>query len=349
MCISKRETYTRKIQELGSLPPPAEIEKVSGQSISDLMRSLESINKKLKKYSHVNKKAFDQYVNFSEQREALLKRKDELDRGAEKVRELIESLDQQKDEAINRTFRGVRSHFKDVFNELVPHGAGELIMRSAIDDAEEEESSDESESGKKPKAVDKTNPDVSLYRGIGIKVRFSPVGENYIMSQLSGGQKALVALGLIFAIQRCDPAPFYLFDELDQALDSSYRSAVADLIQRQANSKDNPTQFIVSTFRPELVRASDRWFGISHQNKVSNLHALSKQDSMHFISDLMNEEEAVGEVATVATSRNSLLTTRKRTLKESEKEEESEKEVESEKEEESDDDDQTGDAEDAST
>jgi hypothetical protein len=74
--------------------------------------------------------------------------------------------------------------------------------------------------------------------------------------------------------------------------------------------------------------------------KVSNVHALSKADYVHFI---------VGEVTTVATSRNSLLTTRKRTLKESEKEEESEKEVESEKEEESDDDDQTGDAEDAST
>lgn len=42
-------------------------------------------------------------------------------------------------------------------------------------------------------------------------------GETFLMSQLSGGQKAVVALALIFAIQRCDPAPFYLFDEIDQA------------------------------------------------------------------------------------------------------------------------------------
>ena len=47
------------------------------------------------------------------------------------------------------------------------------------------------------------------------------------MQQLSGGQKSLVALTLIFAIQKCDPAPFYLFDEIDQALDSQHRKAVA--------------------------------------------------------------------------------------------------------------------------
>ena len=47
------------------------------------------------------------------------------------------------------------------------------------------------------------------------------------MNQLSGGQKTLLALTLIFAIQKCDPAPFYLFDEIDQALDPQYRSAVA--------------------------------------------------------------------------------------------------------------------------
>ena len=47
------------------------------------------------------------------------------------------------------------------------------------------------------------------------------------LQQLSGGQKSLVALGLIFAIQKCDPAPFYLFDEIDQALDSQHRHAVA--------------------------------------------------------------------------------------------------------------------------
>lgn len=60
-----------------------------------------------------------------------------------------------------------------------------------------------------------------------MRVSFSGAGQQYQMSQLSGGQKALVALALIFAIQRCDPAPFYLFDEIDQALDANYRAGVA--------------------------------------------------------------------------------------------------------------------------
>ena len=51
------------------------------------------------------------------------------------------------------------------------------------------------------------------------------------MKQLSGGQKTVVALALIFAIQRCDPAPFYLFDEIDAALDPQYRTAVGSILQ----------------------------------------------------------------------------------------------------------------------
>jgi structural maintenance of chromosome 3 (chondroitin sulfate proteoglycan 6) len=262
LCVTQRELHARRIQELGSLPSTAELNRNRSLSISELMRELEKINKELKQYSHVNKKAYDQFVNFSEQRESLLARKDEVDRGAEKVKELIESLDRQKDEAINRTFRGVSAHFKDVFKELVPNGAGELIMRTTLD--EEEMETDETEVRRRMQ-----NPSVNRYCGIGIKVRFSSVGENYLMSQLSGGQKSLVALALIFAIQRCDPAPFYLFDELDQALDSTYRKAVAGLIQRQAKSPENPTQFICSTFRPEIVAISDQCYGIALQNKVS--------------------------------------------------------------------------------
>ncbi|KAL7580187.1 hypothetical protein ACA910_012938 [Epithemia clementina (nom. ined.)] len=319
MCFSNRETYMRKIQELGSLPPPSELEKYADKTISELMKLLESVNKKLKKYSHVNKKAFDQYVNFSEQREALLKRKEELDLGAAKVKELIESLDRQKDEAISRTFRGVSSHFRDVFKVLVPNGAGELIMRTAIDEEEASTGEEGSTQASSPQKPGSKVPDISSFRGIGIKVRFSAIGENYMMSQLSGGQKALVALALIFAIQRCDPAPFYMFDELDQALDSTYRAAVANVIQRQANDKENPTQFIVTTFRPELVAVSNRCFGVSHQNKVSSIHPLSKKDALRFVADLMKDEEAVGAVtATDAskTTNQSSVSSRKRKVKE---------------------------------
>ena len=93
-----------------------------------------------------------------------------------------------------------------------------------------------------------------------------------------------------------------MFDELDQALDSTYRASVARMIQHQANNKETPTQFIVSTFRQELVAVANRCYGISHQNKVSSLHHMPKQDAQLFISNLNNEEEAVGEVTSIAQS-----------------------------------------------
>jgi len=81
---------------------------------------------------------------------------------------------------------------------------------------------------------------------LGIKVSFTGHrAEMREMNQLSGGQKSLVALALIFAIQKCDPAPFYLFDEIDQALDAQHRKAVADMIHELSSD----AQFITTTFR----------------------------------------------------------------------------------------------------
>ena len=169
-----------------------------------------------------------------------------------------------------------------MFQELIPEGSGELVMKTAMDDEEDEETGSASTKSK--------NIEVSLFRGVQVNIKFNKNSESLIMSQLSGGQKALVALALIFAIQRCDPAPFYLFDELDQALDSTHRAAVASLIRRQATSDANPTQFITSTFRPELVGVAARCYGISHQNKISQVHQLTKKDALAFIANLQTAE-----------------------------------------------------------
>lgn len=113
------------------------------------------------------------------------------------------------------------------------------------------------------------------------------------MRQLSGGQKALVALTLIFAIQRCDPAPFYLFDEIDQALDSNHRAAVAALVHRQANAPGpQRAQFITTTFRAELVEVADKVYGVRMQNKVSRFERLNHEEGMEFIQQIIAEEES---------------------------------------------------------
>jgi structural maintenance of chromosome 3 (chondroitin sulfate proteoglycan 6) len=101
------------------------------------------------------------------------------------------------------------------------------------------------------------------------------------IQQLSGGQKSLVALTLIFAIQRCDPAPFYLFDEIDQALDPQYRKSVAEMIHELSDK----AQFITTTFRPELLEHADKYYGVRFRNKISLVDCVSKEEAFDFVED----------------------------------------------------------------
>merc|ERR1719510_1750867 len=100
--------------------------------------------------------------------------------------------------------------------------------------------------------------------GVKIEVSFTGQPNSYlVMNQLSGGQKTVVALSLIFAIQRLEPAPFYLLDEVDAALDASYRSALANLVSKTAKS----SQVILTTFRPEVLEKADRCYRVYQQNR----------------------------------------------------------------------------------
>ena len=92
------------------------------------------MNDSLKKFAHVNKKAFEQYNNFTKQRDDLLVRREELDTSAGSIQELIETLDQRKDEAIERTFDQVSKYFEEVFEELVPAGKGRLVIQKRTDE-----------------------------------------------------------------------------------------------------------------------------------------------------------------------------------------------------------------------
>ncbi|KAF6167278.1 hypothetical protein GIB67_043139 [Kingdonia uniflora] len=246
------------------------------KSTKELHKMLHKCSEQLQQFSHVNKKALDQYVNFTEQREGLQRRQAELDAGDEKIKELISVLDQRKDESIERTFKGVARHFREVFSELVPGGHGFLVMMKKKDG----ENIGEDDDDDRPHEADREGR-VEKYIGVKVKVSFTGQGETQSMKQLSGGQKTVVALTLIFAIQRCDPAPFYLFDEIDAALDPQYRTAVGHMIRRLADSAN--TQFITTTFRPELVKVADKIYGVTHKNRVSRVNVISEKRALEFI------------------------------------------------------------------
>ncbi|MCL7032680.1 hypothetical protein MKW94_027468 [Papaver nudicaule] len=271
--LAKQEDCMKKIRDLGSLPSVA-FEK--RKNIKELHKMLHKCNEELQQFSHVNKKALDQYVNFTEQREELQQRQAELDAGDDKIKELIQVLDQRKEESIERTFKGVARHFREAFSELVPGGHGFLVMmkKKDADHGDDDHDEDRPHEAEAERRVEK-------YIGVKVKVSFTGQGETQSMKQLSGGQKTVVALTLIFAIQRCDPAPFYLFDEIDAALDPQYRTAVGNMIRRLADMAN--TQFISTTFRTELVKVADKIYGVTHKNRMSFVNVISKDQAFRFV------------------------------------------------------------------
>ncbi|KAJ0260203.1 Structural maintenance of chromosomes protein 3 [Hirschfeldia incana] len=274
--LAKQEEYTKKIRGLGPLSSDA-FDTYKRKNVKELQKMLHRCSEQLQQFSHVNKKALDQYVNFTEQREELQKRQAELDAGDEKIKELITVLDQRKDESIERTFKGVARNFREVFSKLVQGGHGYLVMTKKKDRDHEDEDDDD-DGGREADAEGR----VEKYLGVKVKVSFTGQGETQSMKQLSGGQKTVVALALIFAIQRCDPAPFYLFDEIDAALDPQYRTAVGNMIRGLADDSVS-TQFITTTFRPELVKVADKIYGVFHKNRVSKVQVISKDQALDFI------------------------------------------------------------------
>ncbi|KAF9038262.1 RecF/RecN/SMC protein [Hymenopellis radicata] len=270
MLSNRKDECNRNIRDLGVLPEEA-FEKYTNEKLDRLVKKLHSVNEGLKKFAHVNKKAFEQYSNFTKQRDQLLERREELDKSAESIEELVEVLDQRKDEAIERTFKQVAMNFEEVFSKLVPAGRGRLIIQRRMD--QDEEADEEAE--------ETQQSTIDNYTGISIKVSFnSKVDEGLRIQQLSGGQKSLVALATVFAIQKCDPAPFYLFDEIDANLDAQYRTAVASMIHELAES----AQFITTTFRPEMLVTADKFYGVLFNNqKVSSIRSIKREEAQEFV------------------------------------------------------------------
>ncbi|VDK78790.1 unnamed protein product [Litomosoides sigmodontis] len=264
---TKREEITKKIRELGSLPMDSK--NYESYSLKQLDKKLSEALEQLKKYENVNKKALDQFVQASGQKEDLAKRMNEHRANQKAISDLLTVLDQRKYEAIQLTFKQVSKNFHTVFEKLVSGGYGSLVMRVSHDE-DSQPSQDQSDLHQ-----------IETFTGVGIRVSFTGTSETREMQQLSGGQKSLVALALIFAIQKCDPAPFYLFDEIDAALDAQHRKAVADMIHELSQT----AQFITTTFRPELLDSAEKYYGVRFRNKVSHIDIVSKEQAFDFVED----------------------------------------------------------------
>mmetsp|Transcript_51571 Transcript_51571/g.122163 ORF Transcript_51571/g.122163 Transcript_51571/m.122163 type:complete len:1202 (+) Transcript_51571:76-3681(+) len=268
--MTEMDSAQAQLRDLGSLPQA--FDKYKDKSQKHLHDELHKVTEKLKGFKDVNKKALDQFNQFTEQREKFRERKEELERGASSIRELIRKLDEKKDDALQTTYRMVAKNFEKVFARIVPGGSGELVMKTA--DVAREGEEDGASAGPRRN-----------YVGVQVKVRFAAGGEVRVMRALSGGQKSVVALAIIFAIQKCDPAPFYLFDEVDANLDPMYRAAVAAMITAQKtgdSSTEGGVQFITSSFQPELVQAADCHWLTTHSG-MSRIVQGSLEDQLDIV------------------------------------------------------------------
>ncbi|CAN6675088.1 structural maintenance of chromosomes protein 3 [Trichomonascus vanleenenianus] len=267
----RRDEMNSRVRELGVIPEDS-LARYERTATEDLIKRNQQLNEELKGYKYVNKKAIEQHGNFVSKRDDLLERREELVESEKSINDLILTLDQRKDEAITRTFRQVSKYFSDIFKKLVPNGGGSLVMQRRSDESSQSQS----------QAQEGETVSVENYVGVDIVVSFnSQHDEQLRIEQLSGGQKSLCALALIFAIQKCDPAPFYLFDEVDANLDTQYRTAVANMIKELSTQDEG--QFICTTFRPEMLHVADSFFGVSFKDNMSSVSKITEDVAMKFI------------------------------------------------------------------
>ena len=253
--LEQRERCTQQIRDLGVLPEDA-FRGYADFSTDELVRKLQQVRVALDEVAHVNKRAVEQFNSFAKQRDSLQQRAADLRTSQAAVEDLIRVLDARKDDALAGTLEHVQRYFSDVFARLTG-GTGELVV--------------EYDASGSP-------------TGVGISVSFG--WDTLRLHQLSGGQKSVVALALVFAIQRCDPAPFYLFDEIDANLDTQHRSAVAAMIYELARD----AQFITTTFRPELVESADEHYGVLFgAARISTVVPITRAEALQFVSAGVSE------------------------------------------------------------
>ena len=195
---------------------------------------------KIKELGDVNVNAIEEYKAVSERYELLKTQHDDLIESEEALKKIIEDLDEEMRKQFSEKFADIQKQFDKVFRELFGGGKGTLEL---VEDEDVLEA--------------------------GITINAQPPGKKLgNMMQLSGGEKALTAIALLFAIQNLKPSPFCLLDEIEAALDDSNVKRYAKYLHKLTKN----TQFIVITHRKGTMEAADVLYGITMQEKgVSTL------------------------------------------------------------------------------
>ncbi|MFZ3384651.1 MAG: chromosome segregation protein SMC [Candidatus Methanoperedens sp.] len=204
-----------------------------------ITQRIQALTRAMEKLEPVNMRAIDEYNEVENRQKDLKSRRDILFNEREELLIRIKKYEELKKESFMETFNGVNEQFQQVFAEL-SEGTGSLFLE---------------------------NPDEPFTGGMTIKAQPSEKTLQRLEA-MSGGEKSLTALSLLFAIQQYRPAPFYAFDEIDMFLDGVNAERVARRIHKSAGN----AQFIVVSLRKPMIEAAKRTIGVAMQeNNISSV------------------------------------------------------------------------------
>ncbi|MGN0473003.1 MAG: chromosome segregation protein SMC [Lachnospiraceae bacterium] len=216
--------------------------------LASMKRDISRLKDEIRKLGDVNVNAIEDYKNLMERYTAMKVQYDDLIEAEKTLNQIIEELETQMRKQFKEKFSEISHEFDKVFKELFGGGKGTLELMEDDD---------------------------ILEAGIGI-IAQPPGKKLQNMMQLSGGEKALTAIALLFAIQNLKPSPFCLLDEIEAALDESNVGRFAKYLHKLTKH----TQFIVITHRRGTMERADRLYGITMQEK-----GVSTQVGIDFVNE----------------------------------------------------------------
>lgn len=227
-----------------SLFQPAEWEGINREELEDLRRRLDE-------FGPVNMLAMSEHDEKKERFDFLSKQKQDLDEAKDALTQAIRRINKEARRLLSETFEQVRDNFKQTFTTLFDGGEADLFFVDSEDPLE-----------------------------ANIKIVASPRGKKlHDISSLSSGERALVALSLLFAIYLVKPSPFCVFDEVDAPLDDANIGRFVKLLR----SFTDHTQFIVITHNKKTMEAADNLYGVTMEEPgVSKIISVHLDDAERF-------------------------------------------------------------------
>ena len=168
------------------------------------------------------------FDDTNSQYETLLKKKQQIEDNKHDVEKTIEFLNNKKNEELEKTWKIVNKNTSEIFSTLLPGAMAKLVL---------------------------ANEEVGVEKGLELKVGFNQVWKSSL-SELSGGQRSLLALSLILALLRYQPAPIYILDEIDSALDLSHTQNIGMMIKQYFKN----SQFIIVSLKEGLFQNANVLF-----------------------------------------------------------------------------------------